>query len=425
MKKLLCILSFSILLLSFEYCFGQWQQTSLNSYQIESLATNGTNIFAGTYNGEVFLSTNNGTDWKLANNGLPNQYSITTIAINGTNIFAGTGSYSEGGIYLSTNNGETWTAVNNGLPYSGGYPYVSSLAISGTNIFAGTCQYGVFLSTDNGGSWIAKNNGLCIDYNHCIGSLAMSGTNIFASAGCNGYPDMVYLSTNNGVNWKLAGDSTSSAANYVYALTTNGTNIFAGTEKGVYLSTNNGGNWNVINNGFSGGASILVINGTNIFAGNSGAKGIFLSTNNGSSWKTINNGFADSTNVQKLVVNGSYVFAGTNNGNSGGVWKRSLSEITGVNELRNGNGELRIKVYPNPANSLLVVSYSLLEKTKIDISICDVTGRKVDIIENGELRIENEGEHTINFNTEGLKSGVYFVRLISNDGVGVTKFVKK
>ncbi|HQF29438.1 MAG TPA: hypothetical protein PLD36_12545, partial [Bacteroidia bacterium] len=79
---------------------------------------------------------------------------INCIEVSGSNIFAGT---EFGGVYISANNGISWTAVNNGLP-----PVVAvrSLAVSGNNIFAGTLNSGIFLSTNNGNSWTAVNSGL-------------------------------------------------------------------------------------------------------------------------------------------------------------------------------------------------------------------------------------------------------------------------
>jgi hypothetical protein len=41
---------------------ASWTQTSLNNQSIWSIAFNGNNIFAGTYNG-VYLSTNSGLNW--------------------------------------------------------------------------------------------------------------------------------------------------------------------------------------------------------------------------------------------------------------------------------------------------------------------------------------------------------------------------
>ena len=158
------------------------------------LLSRGTNLFAGTSGGGVFLSTNNGTSWTAVNTGLTNtdvlcscrlrheslcrnlwqrrlsfhqqrhkldcsQYrldehlclvllpSLARISLPGLLV---------GGVFLSTNNGTSWTAVNTGLTNT----YVYALAVSGTNLFAGTYGGGVFLSTNNGTSWTAVNTGL-------------------------------------------------------------------------------------------------------------------------------------------------------------------------------------------------------------------------------------------------------------------------
>ena len=96
------------------------------------------------------MSTNNGTNWTAVNNGLTQQY-IWSLAVSGSNLFAGTAG---GGVYISTNNGSNWASVSNGLPVQ----TIHSLVVSGTNIFAGTYP-GVYLSTNNGTNWIIKNQG--------------------------------------------------------------------------------------------------------------------------------------------------------------------------------------------------------------------------------------------------------------------------
>ena len=107
----------------------------------------------------------------------------------------------------------------------------------------------------------------------------------------------------------------------VRALTTNGLDIFAGTESfGVYISTNNGQNWTqtALNNRT---ISSLSINGNNIFAGTEG-NGVYISTNNGQSWtQTI---LGDNF-IRKLASGGNIVFAATNAGvyrttNNGTNW---------------------------------------------------------------------------------------------------------
>jgi hypothetical protein len=58
---------------------------------IYAIATKGTNIFAGTWGGSIFVSSNNGTNWNAVNNGLPSFIPILSLTANGTNILAGTG----------------------------------------------------------------------------------------------------------------------------------------------------------------------------------------------------------------------------------------------------------------------------------------------------------------------------------------------
>jgi len=173
--------------LLFDNCKAQWIQTN-GPYGgiVNCFVVSGTNLFAGTDGGGVFLSTNNGTSWTVVNNGLTSTY-VSSFAVSGTNLFAGT--YG-GGVSLSTNNGTSWTAVNNGLTSTS----VWSLVVSGTNLFAGTSGGGVFLSTNNGTNWTAVNTGMT---NTDVWSLAVSGTNLFAGT----YEGGVFLSTNNGTSW--------------------------------------------------------------------------------------------------------------------------------------------------------------------------------------------------------------------------------
>ena len=113
MKKFTFILT--VLIATAVAANAQWQQTSgPEGGSVLSLAISGTNIFAGTYGGGVFLSSNNGGSWNLVNTGLTNT-AVHSLAMIGTNIFAGTFGL---GVFLSTNNGNSWAAVNNGLTNS-------------------------------------------------------------------------------------------------------------------------------------------------------------------------------------------------------------------------------------------------------------------------------------------------------------------
>ena len=208
---------------------------------------------------------------------------------------------------------------------------VLSFAVKGNDLYAGT-NSGVYRSTNLGSNWTAVNNGLTAQY---IYALSTDGTNLFAGS------DKVFISTDNGGNWSAA--SNGMTCSYVQALLISGSNIFAGTYGGgAYLSTNNGANWTAINNGIgSVYVNTLALSGTNLFSGNGPAAGsgggVYKSTNNGASWISVNNGVPGNAGIKTLLATGTNIYAGDNtNGiymttNNGANWTAVNNGITGYN----------------------------------------------------------------------------------------------
>jgi hypothetical protein len=337
----------SILFLSLQaiciYSIAQapWQQTGPNGGgQVEVLATSGSNLFAGTATGGVFLSNNSGTSWIPVNNGL-STLDVRVLGINGTNIFAGTNG---GGVFLSSNNGTSWTAMNTGLTNLSVH---GTFAFSGNNLFAGTDGGGVFLSTNNGTSWTAVNSGLT---NLRVYSLVISGTNLLAGTWGGG----IFLSTNNGTSWTAVNSGLTNLS--VNSMVLSGTNIFAGTlGGGTFLSTNNGTNWTAVNVGLTNlTVNAFAVSGSNLFSGTNG--GVFLSTNNGKNWIALNNGLTQLT-VWALAINGTDLFAGCN----ASAWKNSLfNSISGTITYSGGpaiNGYA--KLYHLAKNSRMIKADSV------------------------------------------------------------------
>jgi ligand-binding sensor domain-containing protein len=177
-------------------------------------------VFAGT-NGGVFLSTNSGSDWIRANNGMTDTL-VRALAISGTKLFAGTGS---GGVFLSTNDGSSWTPKDTGLTNRS----VFSLAFIGTNLFAGT-EAGVFVSTTNGASWASTSSGLPISTS--VFSLAVSGLNLIAGTNAG-----VFASSNRGTSWTAVNAGLKDTNVSSLAICGTGdysTYLYAGTGGGVW-----------------------------------------------------------------------------------------------------------------------------------------------------------------------------------------------
>ena len=320
----------TILLISYLNLSAQWIEKNNGLYggDVRSFAVSGTNLFAGTNSGGVFLSTDDGISWSPVNTGLTgSNYSsfISCLDVIGNTIFAGTGA----GVFLTTNNGDSWSQVNSGLTEID----IISLAVSGSNIFAGTYSQGVFISTNNGASWTAVNSGLNTSFS--ITALAVSGTRIFAGT----YSHGVFVSSNNGTSWNAVNSGL--ADTNIRSLAVTGGNIFAGTNGGgVFSSSDNGASWTAVNTGLtSNHVYTLAVSGSNIFAGTFEGK-VFASSNNGANWNAVNAGLTD-THVFSLGVMGTSIFAGTeavgifrtdNNGTNWSISNKGLT-VASISDL--------------------------------------------------------------------------------------------
>ncbi len=258
---------------------------------------------------------------------LNNEY-VWSFASKDTEIFAGSGG---GGIFLTTNNGTSWSKVDTGLSNLG----ISSLIINGENIFAGTYGGGVFLSTDNGKSWASTT----LDSQY-VWSLALSGSNIVA-----GTQKGIYLSSNNGSSWSQMNSGLTSLV--VNSIITSAGSIFAGTTGGVFLSTNDGTNWTSADSGLTNKYIWSMYSyGSNIYAGTEA--GIFQSTNNGSKWTKFG---LDTLYTYSFASTDTMLFAGT----TGGVFYLTKSDSNWT-PLNNG-------LASNIVTSLLIVDTNLFAGT--------------------------------------------------------------
>jgi hypothetical protein len=326
--------------------------------------------------------------------------------ISGSNIFTGT---QDSGVFLSTNNGTSWSPVNNGINKK-----VNELTLSGTNIFASTRGGGIFLSTNNGSSWSTVNNGLTTLY---IYPLAVSGSNLFAGTyGSSG----VFLSTNNGTNWTSVGLLTL----YIMSFAVNDTYVFAGTHlSGVYRTSNNGTNWTPISLNLPGhDVYALSASGTNLaLACNSG---VYISKNNGTNWLNIDQSLGE---VYAFLFTNNYLFAGTRFSSvwrrplSDFVGIQNISTETPSKYSLGQN-------YPNPFNAVTKIKLDVPSVKQasllVTLKVYDVMGREVQTLVNERLQ---PGTYEVAFDGSMLNSGVYFYKMVvrhggsSTDGFTETK----
>jgi photosystem II stability/assembly factor-like uncharacterized protein len=234
--------------------------------------------------------------------------SVSCLAAKEGNLFAGTWG---GGVYRSTDGGGNWTAVNNGLPapFYGGYVYslavVPSTSGNGTNLFAGMEEGGIWRSTDDGDSWTwVYPLGVLGEHDLSIYRLGVAGTTIVAGARQQGSANGIYRSDDDGVTWTRSSAGFATAADSDIAsfasISSGGTTyLYAGTDNGVFMSASGGTGWTRISSGLPAGqiAALAATPGTgsglniDLFAGIWGS-GVYRSTDNGSTWSAQNTGFA-------------------------------------------------------------------------------------------------------------------------------------
>ncbi len=70
---------------------ANWKEinSGLSNLKVRSLTVSESNLFAGTYGGGIFLSTNYRTSWMPVNSELTNLY-VNSLCLSGSKIFAGT-----------------------------------------------------------------------------------------------------------------------------------------------------------------------------------------------------------------------------------------------------------------------------------------------------------------------------------------------
>ena len=420
MKKIIISLTLSIFCLT-NHLSSQWTQMIWNNgnMKVQSFAVNGNKIFAGEYG--VYLSTNEGVNWIGVSNGLVlggGAY-VYSLASSGQNTFAGIDR-----VYISTNFGASWTPVTNGIP-NVQHLYITSLAINGNNVFAGTYVYlgagiGIFLSTDNGSSWTAINNGLPAGSN--ISSIAFNGTNIFIGT----YASGIYKSTDNGNSWNAFNNGITPNS-HISSIAIAGNRLFTSSYNGaIYSSTDNGNTWENTNNGFAPSLIYtLSSSGTTIFVGTEGM-GIFKSTNSGGAWYGIGAGIlplggdTNAAGIHAIICDNTYAFCAPEYGNNGrGIFKRPLSEITGINILGTeipDNYSL-LQNYPNPFNPSTKIKFDIAadgkgQKADVKLIIYNIQGKEITILVNQQLQ---SGTYDFEWDGSNYPSGMYFYTLRSGD----------
>lgn len=109
--------------------------------------------------------------------------------------------------------------------------------------------------------------------------------------------------------------------------------------------------------------------------------------------------------------------------NAGAIYIVGLSDWNMLGPVQGQNTFTAVqdaKIYPNPATSQVTINYTLTETSPVTFSILDITGK---VLLNSKLGTIQAGESTIELNLtrEGIKEGVYFIKITDSKNVNTLK----
>jgi len=368
---------------------AQWEQI-LADTNVKEVFVSDTNIFIGTDDGKIYLSSDLGQNWTNLKNNLPD-YVIDNIGISDSNKLVCTcGRY----VFVSTDWSE-WTQV---------YQLVDKatcMAIDGASIFVGgEFSGGIHASYDNGNNWSNLSENLPNKY---LTSVAVQDTTILVSTFGGG---KLYITNDNGITWDIHNQGTSGN---IFSLT-NYNGFYAGGENKIY-KLDGGTIWIPI---YNTGQILDFAYKQSYFTacGGSDSASLYLSIDSGITWETIQATYT-SGQFRAIDIYDNSVFAGNNDG----LYKYNLPPVyipdpSAKNKIR----EIKFHIYPNPAENQIAIEISRLSSNSMSLEIFDEAGRVV--------KTSKISDKKSMISIDDLRPGIYYCKVGDDRNFSVEKFIK-
>lgn len=367
----------------------------------------------------VYRSTDNGVTWQGTNFTNPG---AIYIGMN-TNGYMFFGNYTASwfGIYRSTDLGLTWIR-HTFLSVEESMIYLRDGSVLAGCFNPGLGASGIYKTTNNGNTWENTNtfsgfvypSDFVLDINDDI-YVSIIGPN-----------HGVYLSTNNGISWVDYGLSEIEREIMSIEIDSLGY-IWAGTNmNGIYRTEGRTVPVELISFSAEVNNNTVILNWiTATEINNRGfeiEKQVMSSEYGLGRWETI--GFVDgygTTTENKTysytdenLINGTYLYRLKQIDFDGSFEYSNVIEVTVVNPT----DYFLSPNYPNPFNPDTNIDYIIPEETLVNISLYDVTGRKIKELINEK---KQPGYYTIKLKGGELSSGIYFYRLVISSGFSAVK----
>ncbi|MFA7327806.1 MAG: T9SS type A sorting domain-containing protein [Candidatus Kapaibacterium sp.] len=106
-----------------------------------------------------------------------------------------------------------------------------------------------------------------------------------------------------------------------------------------------------------------------------------------------------------------------------GSWLVLFPSHTGISSVEDtDNNRLNLTVTPNPASNNISIHFSSATNEPIKLSIIDLVGNEIGIIDEGNIENQN---YSIDYNISNLAPATYFIRLELGSEIFTKKFIKE
>ncbi|HEX7358229.1 MAG TPA: T9SS type A sorting domain-containing protein, partial [Ignavibacteriaceae bacterium] len=416
-------------------------------------------IIGETQNGGLFRTTNGGSNWSGASNGINTGENVAWVApILSHPVTSGTFYTGRQRVYRSTDNGGSWSAISANV---NGASAIREMAISKSNpsiLFASSGSL-IFKSTDAGVTWSNVTSGLPSRTITSVNIYPTDENLIFLTFSGFG-AGKVYKSSNGGSSWvSISGNLPDTPINDIFIYPNNPGNpntFFVATDIGIFLTENDGTNWFEISNNLPNTVVMhldysesnqMLRAGTHgrgvyeafvdftipveliSFTADQQDKKVILN------WRTATETNNSHFEVERKFKNQDWEKLGTVAGSGtitefrnyfyeddytslpyNGTVLYRLKQVDFNGEFEYSNviavdvefipNEITISQnYPNPFNPVTTIKYWLNVDANVNINIYNSIGQKVE-----ELISKNQsvGSYSIKWNAENYASGTYF-----------------
>jgi len=395
---------------------------------------NGSIIAAGKPYG-IFVSTDGGITWDMRQHGLSRQ-SVTRLIVHPLvpRFQYALGDMMDPGnnLYRTTDAGLSWSTI-------GAADDIDVSPIDTMVLFRSTGEIyseGIEKSIDGGITWVIKfsasplNPGMPSQFMHSRKVVTHKfNPNIIFGMVLRKYEDMnllrVFRSMDAGETWDSLG-LPRSILNGIYGIwfdPESPSRMYLSHDWGFITSSDNGSSWSTLSIPTLGVQILDIVDlivtpgeNTQLFAATS--RGVFRSLDRGQSWHMIGDSTVEFPVVSLALDQNNILYAASSNS---GIYKTSNPVTTVKRDLNTMPAVLSLKQnYPNPFNPSTIISFDLPSKGFVWLKVFNLLGQEVATVVSEVL---TSGNHSRQWNAEGLSSGVYFYRLQVGSFIQTKKLV--